>query len=83
MGESLGVLPPKGHWLTSAFILFIVITTPVVTQPPLCSELQFTCRNGDCVNILDRCNGFADCRDGSDEAGCQGEIKVIIIILCH
>ena len=38
---------------------------------PVCGENKFTCDNGRCVDHEDRCNGKADCKDGSDEYGCD------------
>ena len=32
---------------------------------------QFTCDDGHCVTIEQRCDQLPDCRDGSDESGCQ------------
>ena len=36
-----------------------------------CSQDQFTCNNGLCINILDRCNSRPDCFDLSDEFHCR------------
>ena len=36
-----------------------------------CSEDQFTCDNGLCIDILDRCNSRPDCFDLSDEFQCR------------
>jgi hypothetical protein len=30
----------------------------------------YTCRNGELVSAYSRCDGWADCTDGSDESGC-------------
>ena len=32
---------------------------------------QFTCNNGQCVNMSERCDQVRDCRDGTDEDECQ------------
>uniref|UniRef100_A0A671SRS4 Low-density lipoprotein receptor-related protein 5-like n=1 Tax=Sinocyclocheilus anshuiensis TaxID=1608454 RepID=A0A671SRS4_9TELE len=38
---------------------------------PICSELQFQCDKGQCVDSQLRCNGEPDCADGSDEQDCD------------
>lgn len=35
-----------------------------------CSENQFSCDNGRCLDIRARCDGLAQCADISDEIGC-------------
>lgn len=32
-----------------------------------CDNSEWTCNNGDCIPKHQRCNGKADCGDGSDE----------------
>ena len=36
-----------------------------------CNEAQFTCDDGDCVSMEERCNQMPDCRDKSDELDCK------------
>ena len=36
-----------------------------------CSKTQFTCTDGSCVEMDERCNGRVDCEDKSDESGCR------------
>ena len=36
-----------------------------------CTEGDFTCDDGQCVRMEERCNQVPDCRDESDENGCQ------------
>ena len=36
-----------------------------------CKEEEFTCNDGQCVRMGRRCNQIPDCRDESDEKGCQ------------
>ena len=36
-----------------------------------CEEKEFSCNNGQCVNIDLRCNQLPDCRDDSDEENCN------------
>ena len=37
--------------------------------PLACGTFYFECDNGECI-LGDRCNGFAECSDSSDEIGC-------------
>ena len=39
--------------------------------PSYCKEGDFTCDDGQCVRMVERCNQVPDCRDKSDENGCQ------------
>ena len=36
-----------------------------------CAEDEFTCADGQCINITARCDQIVNCRDKSDEQGCQ------------
>ena len=36
-----------------------------------CQENEFTCNNGQCVSMDQRCNQMPDCRDKSDERNCK------------
>ena len=36
-----------------------------------CKEDKFTCDDGQCVEMSERCNQMANCRDESDEEGCK------------
>ena len=39
--------------------------------PSYCMEGDFTCDDRQCVRMVERCNQVPDCRDMSDENGCQ------------
>ena len=36
-----------------------------------CNDFEFTCGDGQCVQMDLRCNGKTECRDGSDEQSCK------------
>uniref|UniRef100_A0A8D0BMN3 Low-density lipoprotein receptor-related protein n=1 Tax=Salvator merianae TaxID=96440 RepID=A0A8D0BMN3_SALMN len=38
---------------------------------PVCSESQFQCESGQCIDSILQCNGEADCQDSSDEKKCE------------
>jgi len=40
-------------------------------KPAGCKDLEFTCDDGHCVHITLRCDQIPNCRDRSDEKGCQ------------
>ena len=40
-----------------------------------CSQKEFTCNNGICVDMATRCDGMNDCADESDEAGCKSFVQ--------
>lgn len=36
-----------------------------------CAKWQFACQNGkNCIYLTRKCDGLADCKDGSDEKAC-------------
>jgi len=40
-------------------------------EKKICKKNHFTCTNGECIDIKDRCNGYYDCIDRSDEKNCK------------
>lgn len=40
-----------------------------------CSKEEFTCDDGSCVSMTDRCNGKRDCLDETDEAECKAFVQ--------
>lgn len=42
-----------------------------------CSEEEFTCDDGSCVPMTNRCDAKKDCADGTDEAECKTFVRAI------
>ena len=41
-------------------------------EPEVCDQdTEYTCRDGQCVPLVYRCNGRVECRDSSDESNCR------------
>ncbi|XP_060567599.1 uncharacterized protein LOC132726308 [Ruditapes philippinarum] len=38
---------------------------------PQCSEKEFRCTNGQCIPLLNRCDSYKHCVDGTDESNCD------------
>ena len=36
-----------------------------------CKQEEFTCNDGQCLNLTKRCNDLFECKDGSDEQNCE------------
>jgi len=64
-------------------------------QPSCSGPGQFQCANGWCISVLAsctlpwcqswnfRCDGYRDCRDNSDEAGCTSQFTVLPWTYCN
>lgn len=55
-------------------LIYYFITTEV------CTENQFQCSNGDCINAEFVCDKFRDCADASDEHDC-GKIFILYNVI--
>jgi len=36
-----------------------------------CKPLEFACKNGRCIDLRKKCDGYNDCGDTSDERNCR------------
>ena len=53
-------------------IAALSLSLSLLKNPAICSSYQFECRSGQCVSNSDRCDGYNDCYDGSDESSLYG-----------
>ena len=55
----------------SVKILRTAMEETLTFQTGCSDDGEFTCKDGQCVQMEERCNQVPDCRDESDENGCQ------------
>ena len=61
----------KSNFHKETIILFAFIVKRTV-PPKECLCNQFTCNDGKCIDLNQRCDGQSDCNESSDETTCDG-----------
>ena len=59
------------HRAREVLISLLMYSFFTAYYPPDC-EIDFECDNGDCVLNMNKCDGYNDCGDNSDEHKCGG-----------
>ena len=63
--------------------IFSVDVSSQTGSAPNCTESEFTCADGgQCITALWRCNGKAECSDGSDEEYCPSKCFLLSCVGC-
>ncbi|GBN83541.1 Low-density lipoprotein receptor-related protein 1B [Araneus ventricosus] len=54
-------------------LVHLRVRCAATTVPTTCEMHQFRCDDGECIAMINLCNGRKDCSDDSDEAKCNSE----------
>ena len=71
LGDETGKLYPIGRHNWSLDDRLCDINAPTMLTLTACGEDQFTCTDGTCQPLSNRCDLKADCQDRSDEEDCR------------
>ena len=90
VGQSLAANVYKVFRSAGLFILTDIVTViNEVEEERYCMEKgnQFTCNDGSCYTITEKCDGVFNCLDGADEFDClycyQNRKRILILfVLC-